>query len=46
MPAALLNVEDSWSMLDGMLVSTLLFANVGSGKSGSPCERMQAAALR
>ena len=44
--AALVNWEEFWLMLEGMLTGALLFWNFGSGKSGKPCERMQAAALR
>jgi hypothetical protein len=36
--AALVNREEFWSILDGMLISTL--------ESGKSCQRMQAAALR
>jgi hypothetical protein len=44
--AALRNWKEFVSMPDGMLNVTLLFWNVGSGKSGKPCERMHAAPLR
>jgi hypothetical protein len=45
--SALLYCEELVSMLDpGALNVTLLLRNVGSGKSGTPCERIQAAALR
>ncbi len=44
--AALVNSEEFWLMLEGMFTLALLFWNVGSGKLGKACERMQAAALR
>ena len=42
---ALVNWDEFVSMLDGMSNETLLLWNVGSGKPGNPCERMQAAAV-
>jgi hypothetical protein len=44
--AALLAREEFGSKFGGMLNVTVLFPNVGLGKSGRPCERMHAAALR
>jgi predicted oxidoreductase len=44
--AALVNWDEFWSMLEGMSTWAPLVWNFGSGKSGNPCERMQAAALR
>ena len=43
---AWLNCSDLVSMLEGMGKLTLPPENVGSGKLGMPCERMQAAAFR
>jgi hypothetical protein len=43
---ALLAREEFGSMFGGTLNVTVLFPNVGSGKSGTPCERMHSAALR
>jgi hypothetical protein len=44
--AALVNWDEFWLMLEGMLTWALLFVNAGSGKSGKPCRRMQAASVR
>ena len=44
--SAVLAWSELGSMFGGMLNVTVLFSNVGSGKSGTPCERMQLAALR
>lgn len=44
--SAVLAWEEFLSMFGGILNVTVLFANVGSGKSVTPCERMHLAALR